>query len=335
MIVTAIRRLAEGAELSAAEVEAAMDEIFSGQATPAQIGGFLVGMHMAGETAPQVSGAARAMRRHALPVSVSSAGPILDTAGTGGDGLETINVSTMAAIVTAACGVTVAKHGNRAASSRCGSADLLEALGVALDLSPERIGACIDEVGIGFMFARAHHPAMRHASPVRAELGIRTIFNFLGPLTNPAGATHQLLGVGDGRRLGLMAAVLAELGCERAWVVAGAEGIDEVSPCGVTRVIEVVGQQQRSFELSPEDFGCEPALVSTLRGGDAAMNAEITRAVLAGEQGPRRVAVLINAAAALCVAGKAESPRAGVRLAAEAIDSGAAAATLARWAEFR
>ena len=335
MIVAAIKRLSEGAELSSSEVEGVVDGILSGTTTPAQIGGFLVGLRMAGETASQVSGAARAMRRHAVPVRLATTGPILDTAGTGGDGLDTINVSTIAAIVLSACGVTVAKHGNRAASSRCGSADLLEALGVALDLPAERVAACIDDLGIGFMFARAHHPAMRHAGPVRAELGIRTLFNFLGPLTNPAGATHQLLGVGDSSKLDLMADVLTELGCEGAWVVSGAEGLDEVSPCGPTRVIEVRPSGRRSFEIAPFDFGFAPVPLEALRGGDAAQNAARARAVLGGEQGPQRVAVLMNAAAGLCVLGRAASPREGAALAAQAIDSGAALSALQRWTAFR
>ncbi|MGD8860015.1 MAG: anthranilate phosphoribosyltransferase, partial [Myxococcales bacterium] len=241
MMKELIASVVAGRDLDAVRMEAAVDTILRGEATPAQVGGLLVALHMKGETADELAAAARAMRKHAVPVKVQAAPPILDTCGTGGDGSGSFNISTTAAIVVAGCGVTVAKHGNRAATSRSGSADVLQALGVSLELSPAQIGRCVDEVGIGFMFARVHHPAMKHAAPVRAELGVRTIFNFLGPLTNPAGATHQLLGVGDGSRLEMMADVLAKLGAAGAWVVHGHGGLDEVALSGPTEVAELRG----------------------------------------------------------------------------------------------
>jgi anthranilate phosphoribosyltransferase len=323
-----------GAELAPALMEQAFDTILRGEATPAQIGGFLIALRIKGESAAEVAAAARAMRRHAQTVTLSRPAPILDTCGTGGDGSNSFNISTVSAIVVAAAGVTVAKHGNRAASSKSGSADVLEALGIDLAMPPERIGQCIDRVGIGFLFARAHHPAMKHAGPVRAELGVRTLFNLLGPLCNPAGATHQLLGVGDGSRLEMMASVLGLLGAQAAWVVHGHGGLDEVSLSGPTRVAAFERGGVRCFEVTPADFGLEPADAAALRGGDTAENAAIARAILEGERGPRRDAVLINAGAALCVAGVASSPRDGADRARHAIDSGAARAKLEAWAAF-
>jgi anthranilate phosphoribosyltransferase len=260
---------------------------------------------------------------------------MVDTCGTGGDGSGTFNISTATAVVVAAAGTTVAKHGNRAASSRAGSADVLEALGVSLDLPPERVGACIDEIGIGFMFARAHHPAMRHVASVRGEIGVRTLFNFLGPLCNPAAVTHQLLGVGDATKLDALAEVLALLGVAGAWVVHGEGGLDEVALSGPTRVAAVRDGRVDRFEVTPGDFGLKTAPLAELRGGDAAENAAIVRGVLAGEPGARRDAVVLNAAAALCVVGAAVSPREGAERAAQAIDCGAAKAKLAAWAGFR
>jgi anthranilate phosphoribosyltransferase len=323
-----------GAELAPALMEQAFDTIFRGEATPAQIGGLLIALRMKGESASEVAAAARALRRHAQTVKLTRPAPILDTCGTGGDGSNSFNISTVSAIVVAAAGVTVAKHGNRAASSKSGSADVLEALGIDLALPHERIGQCIDSVGIGFLFARAHHPAMKHAGPVRAELGVRTLFNLLGPLCNPAGATHQLLGVGEASRLEMMANVLGLLGAQAAWVVHGHGGLDEVSLSGPTRVAALERGAVRCFELKPADFGVEPADTAALRGGDTAENAAIARAILAGERGPRRDAVLINASAALCVAGAASSPRDGADRARHAIDSGAARAKLDAWAAF-
>jgi len=329
-----LEQLIQGRELSDAAMEAAIESIFSGSATPAQIAALLIALRIKGETAGEVAAAARVMRRHALPVKTTGRGPLLDTCGTGGDGSGSFNVSTAAAIVIAACGVRVAKHGNRAASSKSGSADVLEALGLDLMQSAEAIGKCIDAIGIGFMFARTHHPAMKHAGPVRAELGVRTLFNFLGPLSNPAGATHQLLGVGDGTKLQLMADVLRILGTQAAWVVHGHGGLDEVSVSGETRVIELRSGALSERTVTPEDFGVERSSVDALRGGDGAENAHLMRALLAGERGPKRDAVVVNAASGLCVAGAAHSPRHGAELAAKALDSGAASAKLAEWIAF-
>jgi anthranilate phosphoribosyltransferase len=334
VIKSLIARVVDGSDLDALAMEQAMDAIFRGEVSAVQIAGLLVALHMKGESVNELAAAARAMRRHAVPVVLHAAEPILDTCGTGGDGSGSFNISTLSAIVAAAAGVTVAKHGNRAATSQCGSADLLEALGIDLAQSPERIGRCIDQLGIGFMFARAHHPAMKHVAPVRAELGVRTLFNFLGPLTNPAGATHQLLGVGDGSRLQSMALVLRELGSKGAWVVHGHGGLDEVSLSGPTAVVELRNGALRSFELGPGDFGVPVTPIGALQGGDAARNAAIAREILAGERGPLRDAVVVNAGAGLCAAGVAGSPKEGADRARAAIDSGAARAKLAAWAAF-
>lgn len=330
-----LRTVVEGGELSAQQVEAALETMLSGQASPVQTAALLTALRMRGETVGELAAAARVMRRHAVPVRLSAArAVVLDTCGTGGDGSESFNISTLAALVVAAAGVTVAKHGNRAATSRCGSADLLEALGVNLALEPERIAASIEQNGIGFMFARQHHPAMRHVGPLRAELGFRTLFNFLGPLSNPAGASHQLLGVGDPSKLRLMAEVLHQLGAVAAWVVHGHGGIDELALSGPTRVIELRDGQLSERSVEPADFGLAPAPAVALVGGDAAHNAELARRILAGERGPMRDAVVINAAAGLCVASAGTTPREAARRAAEAIDSGAAAALLERWVAF-
>ena len=330
MIKTAISQAVEGRNLESSTMEGAMDCILEGTATAAQIAALVVALRTKGETAVELTAAARVLRRHAVPVKVPGGGVLLDTCGTGGDGAGTFNISTVSALVVAACGVKVAKHGNRAATSKVGGADVLEALGVGLEQSPEAIASSIDELGIGFMFARAHHPAMRHAAAVRAEIGVRTLFNFLGPLTNPAGATHQLLGVGDGRKLALLAEVLGELGSTAAWVVHGDGGLDEISLSGPTRVASLRDGRVERFELTPEDFGVPRANVASLAGGDAAHNAQIARDILAGEKGPPRDAVVANAAAALCVAGVVEGPMEGAQRAAAAIDSGKARATRTR-----
>jgi anthranilate phosphoribosyltransferase len=329
-----IAKLVAGQALDAASMEQAMDAVLRGEASEIQIAALLVALRMKGESVDEIAAAARAMRRHAVLVPLRVSGPIVDTCGTGGDGTGSFNISTVAAIAVAACGVTVAKHGNRAASSQSGSADVLEALGVDLGASPERIARCIEQVGIGFMFARAHHPAMKHVAQVRAELGVRTLFNFLGPLANPAGATHQLLGVGDSARLEVMAEVLCRLGTQGAWVVHGHGGLDEVSLGGRTQVAEVRSGSVRCFELGPEDFGVASAELGALRGGDAAQNAAIARAILAGERGPKRDAVVVNAAAALCAAGVAVTPAEGARMVAAALDDGRASAKLAAWVAF-
>lgn len=326
-----IVQVVEGRDLSAASMEHAMEEVLAGAASPVQIAALAVGLRMKGETTEEIAAAARVMRRRCVASVLDVDGPVLDTCGTGGDGLDTFNISTVTAIVAAAAGVRVAKHGNRAASSRAGSADVLEALGVCIDLRAEQVARCVREVGIGFLFARSHHAALRHAAPVRQELGLRTFFNMLGPLTNPAGATHQVVGVYDGARVRQLAEVLGVLGSRAAWVVHGHGGIDELSTSGPTQVAELRDGVVVERSVSPEDFGLQPAPLEALVGGDAATNARIARAVLAGEPGPRRTAVLLNAAASLCVAGLADSPRAGAERAAEVIDSGQAAAKLDAW----
>jgi anthranilate phosphoribosyltransferase len=333
MIQEALRQVVEGRDLGRTGAREAMDAIMRGEATPAQIGGFLVALRAKGETAEEVAGCAEAMRAHAVPVRPRHDG-LVDTAGTGGDGAGTLNISTAAALVAAAAGARVAKHGNRAVSSVSGSADVLEALGFAIDLPPEAIAASIDELGFGFMFAPAHHPAMRHAGPVRRELGVRTVFNILGPLTNPAGARRQLVGVFAEGLVGLVSRVLAILGTERALVVHGAGGIDELSPAGPNLVHEVVDGRVRAYRVDPLDLGvprCEP---DELAGGSPADSARAIRRVLEGERGSRRNAVLLNAAGALVVAGVAGELGEGLALAAEAVDSGAAGERLEALAAF-
>ncbi len=334
MIVEAIESLVRRKDLDRATMERVFDEMLAGEATEAQIGAFLTALRMKGETVAEIAAAARAMRRKGLTIAPKVTGPLLDTAGTGGDGLHTFNISTAAAIVVAATGVAVAKHGNRAATSKAGSADVLEALGVRIDATPSAVRDSIEQIGIGFMFAPTHHGAARYAAPVRKQLGGRTIFNVLGPLANPAGATHQVVGVYREAPLEHLAEALGELGVERAWVVRGDDGLDEVSPTGRTQVAKLDPTGVTSATVHPHDFGLDPVSIDSLVGGDAEENAGIVRAVLAGEEGPRRTAVIINAAAALCVAETVESPREGAERAAEAIDSGAAAARLERWAEF-
>jgi len=330
----AIRAVVARDDLDAATMEAAMEAILAGEAAEAEIAALAVGLRMKGETAEEIAAAARVMRRRCDAVSVAEAGQtVLDTCGTGGDGLGTFNVSTVSAVVVAACGVPVAKHGNRAVSSRAGSADVLEALGVRIDLDGDAVARCVGELGIGFLFAPAHHGALRHAAPVRKALGVRTFFNLLGPLANPASATHQLVGVYDPDRVEQMATVLGKLGITGAWVVHGEGGLDEVSPCGPTRVAVLANGGVETRTLTPGDFGLEPVRPEDLEGGDAERNAAIARAILAGEDAKRRQAVVINAAAALIVAGEADDPKDAARRAADAIDTGAAARKLDEWAE--
>ncbi len=330
----AIEIAVQARDLDESLMEKAMEAILAGEASNAQIAALVVALRMKRETAQELAVAAKVMRRHCQPVTFKTEEVLLDTCGTGGDGSGTFNISTTTAIVVSACGVAVAKHGNRAASSKSGSADVLEQLGVVLEMPSDRVAECLRENGIGFMFARTYHPAMRFAAPVRSELGIRTLFNLLGPLTNPASATHQLLGIYDPSRLEQIAQVLALLGSKRAWVVHGEDGLDEVSPTGKTRVAQLDDGKVSTFELSPEDFGVEQISLDAIKGGNAERNAAITREILAGQKGPRRDVVLLNAAAALCVAGKADSPEQGARRAAEAIDSGAASAKLDAWITF-
>lgn len=324
---TYIEKILDREHLTQREAEAAMDTIMAGEATPAQIGAFLVGMRMKGETVEEIAGFARSMRRNARRVPLHANGPVVDTCGTGGDRSGTFNISTAVAFVVAGTGRRVAKHGNRAVSSRSGSADVLEALGVNIVMSPEQVGRCIEEVGIGFLFAPTFHPAMKYAIGPRRELGVRTVFNILGPLTNPAFATHQLLGVYDPALAEMMARVLAHLGVRAAFVVHGADGLDELSTTGVNRVVHLRDGQITTFDLAPEDVGLPRARLDDLRGGDAKENAAIIRRILAGEErGPRRDVVLFNAAAAL--AAEHGDLRAGLEEARASIDSGAALAKL-------
>jgi anthranilate phosphoribosyltransferase len=333
MIHEAIQQLLDGRDLGRELAREVMGEIMRGEATPAQIGGFLIALRGKGETADEIAGCAEAMREHVLPVHTQR-GDLVDTAGTGGDGAGTLNISTAAAIVAAAAGAAVAKHGNRAVSSASGSADVLEALGFRLDLTPEHIARSIDELGFGFMFAPLHHPAMRHAAPVRRELQTRTVFNVLGPLTNPAGARAQIVGVYSPGLVRTLAEVLARLGAERAFVVHGAYGIDELSPAGQNLVCEVVDGSVEERTVEPLDLGVERCAPEELRGGTPEENAEAIRAVFAGADGGRRNAILLNASGAIAAGGLAADLREGLELAREAIDSGAAAARLDELARF-
>jgi anthranilate phosphoribosyltransferase len=328
VIVETISELLEGKDLDRARARAVMDEIMRGEATPAQIGGFLVALRAKGETADEIAGCAEAMRDHVLPVRPSRA-DLVDVVGTGGDGRRTFNISTAAAIVAAAAGAAVAKHGNRAVSSASGSADVLEALGLELEQPPERIARSIDELGFGFMFAPTHHPAMRHAAPVRRELGTRTVFNILGPLTNPAGARAQVLGVYAPGLVRTIAEVLAQLGAERAFVVHGYAGIDELSPAGPNAVCEIVAGEVRERVIDPAELGLDACDPEELTGGDPAANAVTVRRIFAGEErGGKRDAVLLNAAGAIAAAGRAADLAEGLEHARAALDSGAAAERL-------
>jgi anthranilate phosphoribosyltransferase len=327
MIQRALATLLDGHDLSREDARGVMGSIMSGEATPAQIAGFLIALRAKGETADEIAGCAEAMREHALPVRPQRE-DLVDTAGTGGDGAKTINISTAAALVAAAAGAGVAKHGNRAVSSASGSADVLEALGFELELTAERIARSIDELGFGFLFAPTHHPAMRHAALVRRELAARTVFNVLGPLTNPAGARAQIVGVYAPELVRTIAEVLAQLGTRRAFVVHGAGGIDELSPSGPNFVCEVVDGSVRTRNIDPLEFGLERCDPSELRGGSPEQNAAAIRAVFAGENGGRRSAILLNAAGAIAAGGHAEDLREGLELARDAVDSGAAGARL-------
>jgi len=326
-IKVALARILEGKNLTAEEAEAVMSQIMNGQATPAQIGAFLVAMRMKGETVEEIAGCARAMRAQARRIYPRRAG-LVDTCGTGGDGYGTFNISTTAAFVVAGAGLPVAKHGNRSVSSRCGSADVLEALGVNLSLTPEQVARCVDEIGIGFLFAPQFHPAMKHAIGPRREIGVRTLFNILGPLTNPAGASAQVLGVYAPSLTEPLAHVLSDLGTRAAFVVHSDDGLDELSTTGSNRASYLAEGRVTNLILNPEDLGLRRARLSDLRGGDAAENAQIMRRVLAGEEGPRRDVTLLNAAAALVAGGAAATLREGLRVAADSIDSGAARARL-------
>lgn len=322
-----IAKLVEGKHLTEAEAEQAMEAIMTGGATDAQIAAFLTALRMKGETVEEITGCARVMRAKATPIP-HRRDFVVDTCGTGGDGAGTFNISTAAAFVVAGAGVPVAKHGNRSVSSRTGSADVLEALGVNLDLTPEQVGRCLDEVGIGFLFAPKLHLSMKYAAGPRREMGIRTIFNILGPLTNPAGAQAQVIGVYDARLTEPVARALVSLGTRRSLVVHGAGGLDEVSLSGPTIISDATPAGVVTITVYPEDMGLERSPNEAIAGGDAAHNAGIIREVLSGGRGPQRDVVLANAAAALVAAGRAVDLRAGVRLAGEAIDSGQALAKL-------
>ena len=322
MIKEAIQILISGQSLSMEEAASVMEEIMDGQVTPAQFGAFVTALRLKGETVEEIAGLARVMRAKAIPVTV--AGPVVDTCGTGGDGSATFNISTAAAFVVAGAGLKVAKHGNRAMSSQCGSADVLEALGVKLELTAEQVQRCLETVGIGFMFAPAFHPAMKYAAAPRREIGIRTVFNILGPLTNPAGARAQVLGVADGSLLEKLAQVLGSLGCEHALVVHGEDGLDEITLTGETRVCELKNGAIKSYSVSPEDFGLSRASLDDLRGGTAGENADQLRNILAGASGPQRDVVLLNAAAALVAGDRVAALESGVALAREVIDNGKA-----------
>ena len=328
-MIEAIAKVVKCQNLTEDEAAAAFEIIIRGDATPSQIAGFLVALRMKGETAEEITGFARTARAMATPIEVD--GALLDTCGTGGDGLATFNISTLAAVVASACGARVAKHGNRAASSMCGSADVLEALGVKIDLAPEGVARCIDEAGIGFLFAPVFHPSFRFAGAPRRELGMRTVFNVLGPLCNPAGARYQALGVADAAMAPKMADVLVRLGVERAIVFHAADGMDELSVASPSSVIEIDGQK-KEYELDPAELGLARAPVEAMRGGGPEENARLAREVLCGAKGPRRDVVLLNSAAALRAAGLARNWKDGLGLAAEAIDSGAAGEVLVRWA---
>ena len=333
MIQAALQKAIDGHDLTREEARDVMRSVMEGEATPAQIGGFLVALRVKGETADEIAGCAEAMRAHVLEVRPHR-DDLVDTAGTGGDGQCTINISTAAALVAAAAGSAVAKHGNRAVSSASGSADVLEALGFSLEQEPERIARSIDELGFGFLFAPSHHPAMRHAAAVRRELGTRTVFNVLGPLTNPAGARAQIVGVYSPQLVRTIADVLARLGARRAFVVHGAAGIDELSPAGPNLVCEVVDGDVHEREIDPLDLGvprCDPA---ELRGGSPEENAQVIREVFAGRDGAARDAILLNAAGAIAAGGHAKDLREGLGLARDVVASGAAGERLEELAAF-
>src|SRR5919106_1087479 len=344
IISEAVKTLVERRDLTRIEAAAAMEAIMSGAATNAQIAAFLTALRMKGETVEELIGFAQVMRQKAVRVRTRSTEAtgltgtdremLIDTCGTGGDASGTFNVSTATAFVVAGAGLKVAKHGNRSASSLCGSADVVEALGVSLELTPPQVARCVDEIGIGFLYAPLLHTAMKHVMAARREMGIRTVFNLLGPLTNPASANAQVIGVASAQLTEPLARVLAELGTLRAFVVHGADGLDEISNTGESRLSEVREGLVRTYTVTPEDFGLPRATMSDLKGGDRQQNAQIIRDLLAREDGPRRDIVLMNAAAALVAGGRATELKDGVQLAAQSIDSGAARERLDRLVAF-
>jgi anthranilate phosphoribosyltransferase len=322
MIKEAITSLISGKSLTMDEAASVMEEIMSGEVTPAQFGAFVTALRLKGETVDEITGLAKTMRSKAVPVTI--AGPLVDTCGTGGDGAHTFNISTAAAFVAAGAGLKVAKHGNRAMSSQCGSADVLEALGVKIDLNAEQVQKCLNEAGIGFMFAPMFHPAMKYAAAPRREIGIRTVFNIIGPLTNPAGAGAQVLGVADETLVEKLAQVLKRLGCRHALVVHGEDGLDEITVTGKTRVCELKDGDIKSYSISPEDFGLSTAGLGSLRGGTLEENADLLRRVLVSIPGPQQDVVLMNAAAVLLAGDRVETMQQGIDLARKVIDSGKA-----------
>lgn len=328
-----LKRIVAGTSLDETQMAEVMTDLFSGHLTDVQIGALMAALATKGETNEELVGAARAMRRKAHRIQVSS-GTIVDTVGTGGDGSNTFNISTTTAFVVAGCGITVAKHGNRSVSSKCGSADVLEALGVRLDVDPELVEEAVEDIGIGFLFAPLYHSAMRFAAPARKEVGLRSIFNMLGPLTNPAGANCQVIGVYAPELTEMFAHTLRLLGSRQAYIVHGHDGLDEISVCAPTRVSELKDGQVKTYNLNPEAYFGSLAGPGDLVGGDPATNADITRRILDGESGPRRNVVLLNAAAALTAAGASKDFAEGLKLAEEAIDSGAARAKLAALCAF-
>jgi len=327
-IKQALNKIAQRYDLTGEEMRSVMTTIMEGGATPSQIGAFLMGMRVKGETVGEIAAAVSILREKMIPVVVDDQDKVIDIVGTGGDGAETLNISTATAIVVASIGVPVAKHGNRALSSKSGSSDVLQALGVKLDLTPEQIAGAIREAGIAFMFAPSHHPAMKHVGPTRMEMGTRTMFNLLGPQSNPAGARRYMLGVYDKRWVEPVAAALLANRAISAWVVHGADGLDELSTTGPSFVASIKGGDLRSFEITPEDAGLPRATLADLKGGDPAYNAGRLRSLLEGSKDPYRDVVLLNAAAALIVAGRADTLKLGVDLAAREIDSGRAKAIL-------
>jgi len=323
-----LAKVATGARLSADEARAAFDDMLSGEVTPSQMGAFLMALRVRGETVEEITGAVTAMRAKMLRVDAPDGA--MDIVGTGGDGHGSYNVSTVSALIVAGCGVHVAKHGNRAASSRSGASDVLTALGVKIGIPADAVAACVREAHVGFMMAQTHHAAMRHVGATRVELGTRTIFNILGPLSNPAGVKRQLLGVFSREWLVPMAETLRALGSERVWLVHGSDGLDEITTTGVTHVVELKDGNIHAFDISPEDAGVKRATLADLKGGDPSHNAAALTAVLDGAHGPYRDIAILNSAAALIVAGKAGNLRDGAALAAQSIDEGRARAALAR-----
>ena len=328
VLTRAIERVAGGADLSADEAAAVLAEIVDGNASQAQAAAFLIALRTKGETVAEIAGLAALLRERSVKVDAGDG--LVDTAGTGG-GRPTFNVSTTAAFIAAGAGCRVAKHGNRSATSQCGSADVLEALGGRIDVALDVVGDCIREIGFGFMFAPLHHPAFKHVMPVRKELGVRTIFNFLGPLTNPAGAQRQVIGVSDPAKIETMAAALGELGAERALVVSSADGLDEFSVSGATRVVELRDGRLESYEVTPDDVGLERSTDGAVGAGTPEQNAQVLRDVLSGQAGTERSLAVLNAGAAIYVSGRAGSLTEGVRAAERSIDDGTAASVLERW----